>query len=138
MVWSLLLVADSEGSGLLQPSLISHAASPRTDSSHAQLLSGSTQPLFQALRHTDVHMIALHRVLHDAEVVALTHLPEAALKGSNEPFGTQRRHVFEHPQRDVAGPSSGKSGRLTWWTIGLAAAGLPAPGRGPPRPIVIR
>jgi hypothetical protein len=46
-------------------------------------------------------MVALDRVLADAEVAALARLAEADSKFADEPVIAQRRETASHAQRDV-------------------------------------
>jgi hypothetical protein len=41
--------------------------------------------------------------MNDTEAVPITGFPEAALELANEALRAERRHIFQHPQRDVRG-----------------------------------
>jgi len=69
---------------------------PRPDRLHA-----ARQGILIRSLYDEVRVIVLHRVHHDAKVLAPTHCPEAALKDSQEWLATHRGHAAHDPNGDM-------------------------------------
>jgi hypothetical protein len=90
---------------------------------------------FAARLHDQVRVIALQRVVRDAEVAAFAGLGERAPELAHHGDRAQRRQVGPNAQRHVDG---GAGARSRCSTRDRRPRGRPAPGRGPPRPLRLR